>query len=213
MDTFDPVAYSLAENKFFLAHMGESPVVALQDALPKGVNPIAVEEVLGAIYELDELQKHRGVDWVGHERITNIITTYLTEWDKWAAMAKRGAPRFPSLHAWDGKGRPHRGGVGSDSKRVTTYMDENGKRQRFAVKLRDDLPQNFSPSWVKPEEPLPELVEDAEKGFLQCPVDGWSTNFNPESRASANVARARMAKHCKTSKDDRVREFGLKVFG
>ena len=41
METFDPVLYSLAENKFFLKHLGESPVVAMEDALPAGVAPAA----------------------------------------------------------------------------------------------------------------------------------------------------------------------------
>lgn len=215
MDIFDPVSYSIAENRFFLKHIGESPVAVMQSPLPKGVCADAVEEVLGKVYELDELQKHRGTSWVGHAPITSSIELYLREWDRWAADAKRGAPRFPTLHAWDGKGRPHRGAVGSDSSRVTTYMDADGKRQPFRVELHDiGTPQDFKPSWVKEEEPLPDaLVEDAEKGVLQCPVDGWATNYNPDSRSAYNMAKARMSRHCKTSKDDRVREFGLKVFG
>ena len=40
METFDPVKYSLEENQFFLQHLGESPVAALQDALPTGVAPV-----------------------------------------------------------------------------------------------------------------------------------------------------------------------------
>jgi hypothetical protein len=214
MDVFDPARYSVEENKFFLQHLDESPVVALQEAVPEGVNPVTVQEVLGAIYELSELQKHRGNAWAGHAAISTSINTYLAEWEKWEGMAARGAPRFPTMHAWDGRGRPHRGGVGSDSKQVTTYLDTKGNRVPFAVKLQDINPQDFVPDWVQQDEPLPtELVHDAEKGFLQCPVDGWSTNYNPESRQAYNIARARMSRHCKTSKDDRVREFGLKVFG
>lgn len=214
MDIFDPVAYSIAENKFFLAHMGESPVVALQDPLPTGVNPVTVQEVLGAIYELDELKKHRGNTWTGQKAIISTIQTYLTEAEKWVEMSKRGAPRFPTLHAWDGKGRPHRGGIGSDSHQVTTWIDNKGNRHPFRVPLQEMTLQDFSPPWVQKEEPLPEaLVHDAEKGNLQCPVDGWSTSYNTESRSAYNMARARMSRHCKTSKDDRVREFGLKIFG
>ena len=166
MEIFDPVLYSIAENRFFLKHIGESPVAVMQSPLPKGVQPEAVQDVLGTIYELDELEKHRGTAWVGHQPIQDTIETYLREWERWAEDAKRGAPRFPTLHAWDGKGRPHRGGVGSDSSRVTTYMDENGKRQPFRVDLKYTIPQDFKPSWVQEEEPLPDaLVEDAEKGF------------------------------------------------
>jgi hypothetical protein len=214
MDVFDPVQYSLEENKFFLQHLGESPVVALQETLPSGVNPVAVREVLGALYELDEVQKHRGHTWVGQTAISTSITTYLTEWEKWKEMSERGAPRFPTMHAWDGKGKPHRGGVGSDSKQVTTYLTKNGKREPLAVTLQANSQQPFVPDWIQEDDPLPaDLVHDAEKGFLQCPVDSWSTNYNPDSRSAYNMARARMSRHCKASKDDRVREFGIKIFG
>ena len=117
------------------------------------------------------------------------------------------------MSAWDGKGRPHRGGIASDAYQVTTYIDDNGNRQPLAVSWQEQAP-GVTADWVKEEAPMPEgLVEDAEKGMLQCPVDGWATNYNPDSRQSQNLARARMSKHCKTSKDARVREFGLKVFG
>ena len=56
MESFNPVRYSLEENQFFLKHLGESPVLALQTTTPKGVNPVAVQEVLGEFYELDELE-------------------------------------------------------------------------------------------------------------------------------------------------------------
>jgi hypothetical protein len=67
MEVFDPVRYSLEENKFFLSHLCESPVSALQETLPSGVNPVAVQEVLGQLYELEELNKHRGIEWAGKE--------------------------------------------------------------------------------------------------------------------------------------------------
>ena len=214
MEVFDPVKYSLEENQSILKHLGESPVVALGTTLPTGVAPAAVQEVLGAIYELEELAKHRGASWAGKASVTGAIEVYLQEMEKWDAFSKKGAPRFPTMHAWDGKGRPHRGGVGSDSGKVTTYMDANGQRQPLAVSLQDDPTAPFHPDWVKPEEPLPEDCEvDSERGILTCPVDGWSTNFKPDSRSSYNVARARMSRHCKNSTDDRVREFGMKVFG
>ena len=214
METFDPVLYSLAENKFFLKHLGESPVVAMEDALPAGVAPAAVQDVLGTVYELDEHKKHRGKAWVGSDALIKAIRVYLHEWERWKDMSKRGGPRFPSLHAWDGKGRPHRGGVGSDSSKVVTYINDDGTRQRFAVPLHTDRGEAFEPPWATETEPIPdECVVDEDKGFIQCPVDGWTANFNPDSRSSQNMARARMAKHCRASKDDRVREFGLKVFG
>jgi len=214
MDRFRPVRYSLEENQFFLQHLGESPVVALQETLPEGVNPVAVQQVLGEFYELDELEKHRGIAWAGIQQVSQIIKRFLAEYATWKEMSTRGAPRFPTMHAWDGKGRPHRGGVSSDSGEVSTYFDGNGDRQPLSIPLRGSTPTGFTPPWVKTPEPIPDhLIEDMEKGLLQCPVDSWATNFKPESHQSHNMARARMVKHCKSSKDERVQEFGLKVFG
>lgn len=213
-DPLLPVKYSLEENAFFLKHLGESPVVALRGELPVGVNPVAVQRFLGDIYELCELEKHRGIPWRGVKDVGTIISRYLTEHAKWQEMSKRGAPRFPTMHAWDARGHPHRGGVSSDAGQVCTYFDDDGNRQPLSLFLRDSGPGVFKAPWVKSAEPIPDsLTEDLEKGFLQCPVDGWATNFKPESRQSYNIARGRMSKHCKTSKDDRVREFGIKVFG
>jgi|TARA_R110002110_G_scaffold252372_1_gene468224 hypothetical protein len=214
MDSFQPVLYSIEENQFFLKHLGESPLAALQEKTPEGVNPVTVREVLGEVYDLDELEKHRGIQWAGREAVSNIITRYLSEHEKWKEMSERGAPRFPTMHAWDGRGRPHRGGVSSDSKQVTTYFDDNGDRQPLSVMLRDAAPVSFKAPWVKKEEVIPDrLIEDTDKGIIQCPIDGWTTNFKPESRQSYNIARARMSKHCRSSKDERVQEFAIKIFG
>ena len=214
IEVFDPATYSLEENTFFLKHLGESPLAIMQKPLPEGVNPAAVEKGLGRIYELAQLETHKGTPWVGLEKISASITRYLTERTKWAEMSQRGAPAFPSMYAWDGKGRPHRGGIGSDSNRVSTYFTETGERRPFAVPLVETMPEAFAPPWVQEEEPLPsECEEDAEKGSMACPVDGFSTNWKPDSRQSYNLARARMSRHCKASKDPRVVEFGLKVFG
>ena len=213
-EEFDPAKYSEEENAFFVKHMGESPLAALQSPLPEGVNPVTVEKVLGRTYELEQLKEHKGVTWIGLQRIANACTIFLNERARWRKLAERGSPTFPTMHAWDGKGRPHRGGIGSDSGHVRTYFTEDGDRKRFAVSLFDIDEGEFKPPWVKTEEDLPNAcIEDVEKGVLQCPLDGWTTNWRPESRQSYNLARARMIKHCKTSKDDRVREFGLKVFG
>jgi hypothetical protein len=214
MESFQPVLYSIEENQFFLKHLGESPLAALQEKTPDGVNPVAVREVLGEVYDLDELEKHRGIPWAGREAVETIITRYLSEHEKWKEMSERGAPRFPTMHAWDGRGRPHRGGVSSDSGQVTTYFDENGDRQPLHLMLRDAEPVSFKAPWVKKEAAIPDsLIEDTDKGVLQCPIDGWATNFKPESRQSYNIARARMAKHCRSSKDERVQEFAVKIFG
>jgi hypothetical protein len=214
MESFQPVRYSIEENQFFLKHLGESPLAALQEKTPEGVNPVTVREVLGEVYDLDELEKHRGIQWAGREAVAGIITRYLDEHAKWTEMSERGAPRFPTMHTWDGKGRPHRGGVASDATHVTTYFDDNGDRQPLSLRLRDAQPTAFKAPWIKTDEVIPDsMIEDTDKGVLQCPIDGWTANFKPESRQSYNMARARMAKHCRASKDDRVQEFAVKVFG
>ena len=101
MDIFDPVKYSLEENKFFIRHMGDSPVMVLKDTLPEGVDPVAVQEVLGTVYELEEEKAHRGWEWVGKDRLKSTIETYLTEWIRWKELSARGAPRYPTMHAWE----------------------------------------------------------------------------------------------------------------
>lgn len=213
MDTFRPPRYSLEENRFFLQHLGDPPVSVLRSKLPDGVSAAAVTDVLGRVYELEEIKKHRGTEWVGTQAVSTAINTYLHEEHKWRDMSKRGAPRFPTMHAWDGKGRPHRGGIGSDSGEINTYIDSEGNRKKFALELVDVGVQEFVAPWTKEQEPIPDsVVEDWEKGRLECPVDGWTTSFKIESKQSYNLARARIAKHCRSSKDERVREFALKVF-
>jgi hypothetical protein len=200
-------------DEYVLSNLGESPVSALQEQLPKGVNPVVVQEVLGEIYDLEELKKHRDIEWAGTKAISDTINRYLSEWERWREMSSRGAPRFPTMHAWDGKGRPHRGGIGSDSGEISTYIDSDGNRKKFALELVDVGVQEFVAPWTKEQEPIPDsLVEDWDKGRLECPVDGWTTSFKPESKQSYNLARARIAKHCRSSKDERVREFALKAF-
>ena len=215
METFDPAKYSLAENAFFLKHLGESPLAVLQNPLPPGVTRHAVEAALGRVYELAQLKEHRGTHWVGIEKVSEAISRYLIEREKWTEFKSQGAPTFPSMFAWDGKGKPHRGGIGSDAGQVSTYFVEGGKRKPFAVPLVEVSVEAFAAPWqAAAEEPIPDAcVEDAEKGVMSCPVDGFSTNWNPDSRKAYNLARARMARHCKSSKNPRVQEFGLKVFG
>ena len=204
MDVFDPVKYSLEENKFFLKHLGVSPITVLKDNLPDGVNATAVQEVLGAVYQLEEERNHRGWVWTGIAEVKKSIETYLTEWIRWKEMSARGAPRFPSMHSWDSRGRPHRGGIGSDSgKKVSTYIDKDGNRHAFALPLRDGPVEGFVPSWVKPEAPLPDDLDiDMDAGTVACPLCGWTTNYSAGSQAQLNLAKSRVAKHLKSAKED-----------
>ena len=216
MDVFDPVKYSLAENKFFLKHLGESPITVLKESLPPDVNAATTQEVLGTIYQLEEERNHRGWDWAGIAEVKKSIETYLTEWIRWKEMSARGAPRFPSMHTWDSRGRPHRGGIGSDSsKKVSTYIDKDGNRHAFALPLRDTPVEGFVPSWIKPEAPLPDdLDNDMDAGTVACPLCGWTTNYSAGSQAQLNLAKSRVAKHLKSAKEEpeRHRDLWQKLF-
>jgi len=231
MEFFDPPKYSIEENKFFLGHLGKSPAVVLDGELPAGVNPVAVREVIGAIYELKELEKARGQSWgifqarsadglkefTGVEAIEKSIRSYLEDYIRCLEMSKRGGPRFPSMHAWDARGRPHSRGSGSDSGRVRTWIDSDGERHEFRVELRPSSMENFTPPWLQERAKVPEKpVEDLDKGFVQCPICGWATNFDADSERGYNLALARLSSHCgrtNISEIETHKEFRLKFFG
>jgi len=206
---FDPVLFSKAENEFLLAHLGEPPVVALR-ALAAPVNPRAVKPILDRVHELQQLQEHEGVAWVGVETLKNAISAYLREDAKWARDRQRNkkAPRYPSLYSYDAKGRPHRGGPGSDAGRVRTYFGPAGERIPFAVDLQ---PENVAP-WTAPgftEQSMdPLLYIDTQSHRIECRVAvgdhfcGHTESYKAESRASFNAARARMSKHLRKATDN-----------
>lgn len=217
MQVFDPAVYSLEELKFSRDRLGLPPAVALKDEIPTGVSARTVSELLRAVYELEELRKHRGESWVGVEALQSSIDTFLREYQKWQGMHKRGAPRFPTMHAWDARGRPHKYGVGADGSQVRTWIDSEGQRHAFAVELKGIKDEEFIADWVKPQEPLPtDLVEDMDNGTVACPLCGYSQSFKSESPASYRMAKARIGKHMKSSgvKDQiRHRELYTYIFG
>lgn len=217
MQVFDPAAYSLEELKFSRDRLGLPPAVALKDEIPTGVSANTVAGLLRAVYELEELRKHRGESWVGVEALQSSIDTFLREYQKWQGMHKRGAPRLPTMYAWDARGRPHKSGVGADSGQVRTWIDSEGKRHPLAVELKGIKDEEFVADWVKPQEPLPtDLIEDMENGNVACPVCKYSQVFKPDSPASYRMAKARISKHMKSSgvKDPiRHREAYTFIFG
>ncbi len=211
MNTFDPVLYSKAENRFLLDALGKPPVVVLRD-IPAGVNPRAVRPIVQRVYELMELEKHERVPWVGIDALKEKINAYITNDDKWARdhQRSRTAPRYPSLYSYDVRGKAHKGGIGSDNGRVRTYFGPNGERIPFAVDLVPDRDESWTPPTLTDEAPKGSLlVEDASMRRFECHVPqdnggvcGHTESYKADSRASRSAARARMSKHLRKSLDN-----------
>lgn len=213
IDTFNPVKLSVEENKFLLDTLGQ-PFVAVSDDQRlynerSGVTAAAVKPVLDRVYELIELDSRRGQKWVGVEKIKEIIAVYLKQQEKWAADKRRfpRAPRFPSMHSFDAKGKPHRGGPGSDSGQVQTYFDAEGNRHSFSLDLLDNMETGgWAPEWQKKVEAaapnVKAIVHDVENHRLECPVCKHTESYKADSASSMNAARGRMSKHLRVEPKD-----------
>lgn len=206
-NTFDPALLSFADCDFLLAHAGEAPVVAIRE-LTSAQNRATVRQWIERFYELDELKKARGLDWAGVEAVKTAIKTYLRVREEWKKDESYGAPRNPSMFAYDARGNAHEGATGSDSGRVRTYFDETGKRIPFAINLIESgATGQWKPKWAtKAAEQNKDfkILEPEGKNCLECgvPACGHTETFKPESRSSKNAARARMSKHCRTTKSE-----------
>ncbi len=213
---FDPVKFSIEENKFLLKHLGQPSVVALKEIqavhlanpnhkdknpihYPAGVIPAAVKPILDGVIELEELQKHNQQIWVGVEAIKAAIQRYVDEAEKWAAnKGRRGAMRFPSMYTFDSRGRGHLGGVGADSGQVRTFFDANGARVPFAISLLPNGDEAWKPEWLVQNAAIPaakkSLTDNKEFSRIDC-FCGHTESYKDGSRASYSAARARMSKH------------------
>lgn len=241
LTTFNPVRFSNAENQFLLEHIGKPPVVALREIkgmlnpkahpkdknpviYPEGVIPASVKPVLEGIYELCELEKHDGAQWVGLEKVKQAIRVWLSINAKWLSDSKRmrNAPRYPSLSSYDAKGRPHLGGPGSDAGEVKTYFGPAGERIPFEISLLAE----YVPEWQGPlstEAPMEAgLRLDPDSHRLECMIAlpdgtrcGHAETYKVDSRASYNAARARMSKHLRraTQEVEAHRELHTNEFG
>lgn len=212
-NVFDPALLSFPDCDFLLAHAGEAPIVALQ-SLPPICNRVTMAQWVERFYELDELKKARGYEWVGVEAVKDSIKNYLKVRADWKRDEQFGAPKNPSMFAFDSRGNGHESGPGSDSGRVRTYFDETGKRIPFAINIVDNGPTgNWKPSWVgkkAAEGAVPSTAdpnvfairEPEGKNCLECGVEGCghTETFNVESRSSRNAARARMSRHLRSAK-------------
>lgn len=219
-DTFDPVLLSLPENEFVREHVGKPPAVVSRIPMPQGVNPKAVMPVIDQVYALEEVRKHDKVAWTGIERIKQQITLYLEQSAAWASMRARNVnnkswPTYPSMAAWDAKGRPTVGATGSDAGRVRTYFDDKGDRRPFAVSLHDAETEAFLPPWIKTTPIYDALIVDDAAGFLRCPICQHTETYDNNSQSARNLANGRMAKHLVSAKAnvESHRELHTKAYG
>lgn len=209
LNTFDPALLSFPDCDFLLAHAGEPPIVALK-SLPANANRTTMTEWIARFYELEEQEKCQGITWVGVEAVKTAIRTYLAEREKWSRQASHGAPKFPSMYAFDARGNGHLSGSGSDSGRVKTYFDAKGNRLKFALHLNGDGEQTgWKPDWItagagQPNREIMKITEVPGKNALACgvPECGHTETFKPESRTSIGAARARMSKHLRKAKSE-----------
>lgn len=205
---FDPVLYSMEGNGFLIDHLGETRQMATLRGVPPGVGR-DVLDILDEVYRYDQQMQATGQTWVGFEAVKNRCRTYLEQLQKWEAAYQQnirrdpGYPRYPSMCTWDSFGRYHKGAVGSDSGRVRSYFDETGARQPFAIELQAPAADGYVPEWQRgiPKAIIyRQLIEDEDKGFIECPICSTRESYEVQSRTSRNQARMRMAKHLTKAK-------------
>jgi hypothetical protein len=207
-DVFDPALLSFPDCEFLLTHAEDAPIVA-QKAWTPFVNRTVLEWV-ERFYELDELQKVGKASWKGRGVVKEAIQVYLAQRAKWERESQLGAPEYPSLYAFDSRGKAHFQAPGSDSDRIRTYFDAEGNRIPFAVNLVTDGNQGWVPEWVsKGEKVTDSVIEDSEKAIFTCSICNKTETFRPESRSSRAAARARMSKHLRNAEVEKERHSEL----
>lgn len=222
-DTFEPGLCSIPELHFILDHLKEPPVAAFQDFDPQG-NPkhrgvirVRAESILTRLFELQQLQDYRKVEWAGLEAIEDSITRFLSWHDRVQEMKRRGFKRGePSMFHWDEMGEPYKFAIGADSgELVRTEIQNDGSRKPFGVKLthtaamamRQDL-SDVAP-WINraahSENPVVDRLVETVKGRMgniACSVCGKVEEFDAANRQKRMAARGRMAKHLKNAKQE-----------
>jgi len=219
-DLFEPALYTKAELEFFLVHLGESPKVATFAGLPPGVNRRAVDDVIGRIYELEEVRKVHDAQWIGLRPVRDCIADYLAWMDLSNQIYQRGGPRHPSLYEWDEDGRGVKGAPGSDAGTVRSSIDANGKRKRLAVRLSntahpvDREAMTYVPEFVNPSKMPTDIIMDRDRGVVECPICHYAVNFRPDATRSVSSARSKMSRHLKRADthQDRHRKLWTAVF-
>lgn len=204
-DTFEPADFSIEELHFMLAHLKESPTVALHGGVPKGVHPVAIQTALARFRELDELSDVRNVPWCGYEPIEDSISRFLAYQEKCMEAQKFGEPRHPSQMTWDSTGAMSRGGIGADaSEKVRTELHPDGTRVPFTVKLIDG--KRRSKVWGQPK-----VVNTSNdriihtNGVLTCSIcDKPIASYDVDRATSRtmNKMRAEARKHCMNAQSE-----------
>ncbi len=218
---FEPADYSIEELTFALEHLRESPNVALHGGVPAGVNPLAARTLLGRLYDLDELQRVKGVAWgwsddgslTGFDAIEDSIARFIAWQEKCLDMQKKGGPRHPSQHTWDSTGAMSHGGIGSDSSdKVRSEITDDGVRRKFAVMLHEDgRKRNVKMPWQKKS---PKIGDDSitlADGVYHCSVcDKPIASFDLDlGRPAQNKARKTVREHVRTAKNELERHRSL----
>lgn len=250
--TIDPMRLSVGELEFLLEgkNLEQSPTVVFAAPIPDKynvttevvqddglirrhtictVNPSAVSEVLDKVQAVVQTQAAGRLlgRFVGYDAVREKLSVAL-EYNRRRQEAKRYNPTegHPSMSSYDSTGRAHTQGVGSDSQRVVTYFDHQGKRHRYAFDLVEapvgrrggtawavmDVKEAVKPVVDKPSEyespvdpEMPEVmsfvVNDTEH-YVQCPVCKHVEQWKPQSAISRGHARNRMLKHCSSAKDE-----------
>lgn len=149
-EKFEPADFSIEELEFLLAHLKESPNVALHEMDEEGVNPKQIRPILARFTELEELRTVRDVPWAGYDAIQASITRFLDWHNRSMEIQAEGGPRHPSQHNWDEDGTMTRGGTGADSsEKIRSEIADDGERIPFTVMLRE-VPGGGTPNmpWV-----------------------------------------------------------------
>lgn len=144
-----PVAYNREGQP--IPHSGGPTVYSytLDDGRKVQVNAPKVRRVMEKLYELRDLSEDSNTrSWCGLDAVKACIRfwmdKYRAEFDKRKAIDPK--THHPSRYAFDSRGNAILQGIGSDSGYVKTWIDKNGKRQPFGIKLTQKAPQ-FRGNW------------------------------------------------------------------
>lgn len=219
-EEFEPGMFSPADLHFLLEHMEDAPIAAWHEFDPddkktKGVSFARLKPFHERLYELEELRRHREVEWAGFEAIKASIAAFLL-WDdrsREIARRSRGVYKHPSMFVWDDTGKAHKYGIESDSgEMVRTEILDTGERRPFKVKLtmrpEDVLTATLTDvmPWVKAKraEMAQDKLETGSKGqmgWIRCPICQHTEEFKSSSPGSKNTARSRMGRHLKRASE------------